>query len=392
MGRRQRRQLGSIDRLPSGRYRVRVGDPANPARRLSVGTFRTKGEAEVALGRALAAQEQGAWVAPDRGRITLAEYAPGWLATRLTSRGEPLRPRVRELYEGYLRLHILPTLGAVPLGRLTTAVVRGWHAQILNDGVGPSTVAKCYRLLRAILNTAIEDRHIIANPCTIKGAGVEPADERPIPTVDEVGALASAVKPRFRALVLLAAFCGLRKGELFALRRRDVDLLHGTVTVVFQRQQSRTGEHLVGPPKTDAGRRTLALPAVLIPELEVHLARWAPRAPDDYFFVGAKGGPLRPGVLQKEWATARRAVGREDVHFHDLRHLAGTVAATTGAGTKELMRRLGHATSQAALRYQHATDERDRAVADGIDRLLGTAQADSEGRVIPFDPRSKRDR
>ena len=91
-------------------------------------------------------------------------------AARLTSRGEPLRPRVRELYEGYLRLHILPTLGRVPLGRLSTATVRRWYAALLADGPGPSTVAKCYRLLRAILNTAVEDRHLVTNPCTIKAS------------------------------------------------------------------------------------------------------------------------------------------------------------------------------------------------------------------------------
>lgn len=88
---------------------------------------------------------------------------------------------------------------------------------MLANGPGPSTVAKCYRLLRAMLNTAVEDRHLIANPCTIKGAGVEPCEERSIPSVAEVYALADAVAPRYRALVLLAAFGGLRRGELLGL-------------------------------------------------------------------------------------------------------------------------------------------------------------------------------
>jgi integrase len=392
VGRRQRRTVGGIDRLPSGRYRVRVADPAYPGRRASTGTFRTRAEAEVALAGAIAAQERGAWIPPDRGRVTLSEYAPGWLDTRLTSRGEPLRPRVKELYELYLRHHILPGLGEVPLGTMTTAMVRGWHAGLLHEGPGASTVAKCYRLLRAILNTAAEDRHIAANPCTIQGAGVEPATDRTIPTVGEVYALADAVPQRYRALVLLAAVGGLRKGELFALTRAHVDLFHRTVTIAVQRQQSRADAHIFGPPKTEAGKRTLALPAQLIPELKAHLAQWAAPGPDGLLFVGEKGGPLRPGVWQAEWTKARKAVGLEHIHFHDLRHLAGTLAASTGASTKELMRRLGHTTPQAALRYQHATEERDHVVAEGIDRLIETPVVEPTARVLKFDEHRERRR
>src|SRR5437867_2189755 len=109
MGRARRRQLGGVDRLPSGRWRVRLAGPEH---------------------------------------------------------------------------------GPLPLSRLTTSAVRQWHAALLGDGVGQSTAAKCYRLLRAILNTAIEDRHLVSNPCTIKGAGVEPPDERVIPSVGQVYALA----------------------------------------------------------------------------------------------------------------------------------------------------------------------------------------------------------
>jgi integrase len=182
---------------------------------VSIGSFKTKAEAEMSFASAVADQQPGAWVAPDDGRMTLG-------------------------------------------------------------GLGPSTVAKCYRLLRAILNTAVEDRHLAANPCAITGGSVEPCEERAIPTIGQVYGLADAVAPRYRALVLLAAFGGLRRGELFGLQRADVDLLHRTVDVRGQRQESRSGEQLIGPPKTVAGRRTLALPNELVPELEEHLARGCP--------------------------------------------------------------------------------------------------------------------
>lgn len=204
-------------------------------------------------------------------------------------------------------------------------------------------MAKCYRLLRTILSTAVEDGLIAANPCAIKGAGVEPEDERPLPTLGEVYELAATVKPQFRALVLLAAFGGMRRGELLALTRRDIDLLHRAVTVRLQRQEIKGGSHLVGPPKTDAGRRTLVLPAGLIPEIEAHLDAWVAPEPDAPLFAGARGGPVRLVVWQRDWTRARRALGLEGVRLHDLRHVAGTMAAATGASTKELMHRLGHA-------------------------------------------------
>jgi integrase len=173
-----------------------------------------------------------------------------------------------------------------------------------------------------------------------------------------------------RCLVLLAAFVGLRKSELLGLRRRDIDLDHRTITVAQQRQVDRRGHDLVGPPKTEAGRRTLAIPSTIVAPVATQLDVYAQRGDDGYVFTGQKGGPLAPHVLQDAWAKSRAEVGLPNLHLHDLRHLAGTLAASTGAGTKELMYRLGHASQQAALRYQHATSDRDRAIADAIDQLL----------------------
>ena len=366
---RKRRQIGGIDRLGSGRYRVRVLDPAT-GERVSVGTYKVKADAEQVLAGAVADQGRGRWVRPDSGSITFSDYASPWVASRLGRGGAPLRPRVRELYDGQLRLHVLPTFGAVPLGRIRPAAVRAWYARLLDDGPGASTAAKCYRLLRAILNTAVADGLLVANPCTIRGAGAERAEERRLPTIEQVFALAAAVKPRYRALVLVAAFSGLRRGELFGLRREHVELERGTVTVALQRQQLAHGELIVGPPKSEAGRRTVALPAEALEPLAAHLARFTGPAPTDWVFTGDKGGPLREAVWQHEWAKARTQLGLPGLHFHDLRHAAATMAAATGAGVKEIMYRIGHSSPQAALRYQHASARRDLAIAAGIDELI----------------------
>jgi hypothetical protein len=135
-----------------------------------------------------------------------------------------------------------------------------------------------------------------------------------------------------------------------------------------------------GPPKTDAGRRTIAIPAAVVDDLRRHLHQYAQAGSDGYVFTGEKGGPLAPHVLQKEWARAREAVGVEHLHLHDLRHLAGTLAATTGAGTKALMYRLGHASPQAALRYQHAT--KARAGCRRCALTFGTLRCDHRGAAL----------
>lgn len=304
------------------------------------------------------------------GAMPLEDYAREWLATRLGRGGEPLRPRVRELYESELRLHILPELGTIPIGRLRPATVRSWYADLVRDGPGASTVAKCYRLLRAILNTAVEDGLVVANPCTITGAGAEHAAERALPTVAQVFQLADTVDVRYRALVLLAAFSGLRRGELFGLRREHVDLENSSLVVEQQRQQLADGTHVIGPPKSEAGRRVVALPKEAFEPLVEHLARFVGAEPSSWVFTGDKGGLLREAVWQQEWVRARRAVGLPDLHFHDLRHLAATLAASTGAGVKEIMYRIGHSSSRAALRYQHASQQRDRTIAEAISELI----------------------
>ncbi|MCU1497835.1 MAG: Integrase, Lambda phage type [Acidimicrobiales bacterium] len=366
---RQRRAGGGVDRLPSGRYRVRIVSPEG--RRVSIGTYDTRRAAETAYARCRTDLADGRWRAPMEANVTLEEYATRWLGERLTSKGEPLRPRVKDMYRHQLERHILPILGSVPCSRLTPAKVRAWSAEMRGpDGPGASTAAKCYRLLRSILATAVEDGLLAANPCNIKGAGVEPSEERPIPTVAQVHAIAATIDPRYRCIVLLAAFVGLRKGELLGLRRCDLKLDTQEIAVAQQRQLDRHGVHLVGPPKTAAGKRTIAIPAALIDDLRHHLATYAQPDRYGYVFTGRQGGPLAPHVLHAAWTKARAAHDLDHIHLHDLRHLAGTLAANTGAGTKELMYRLGHASPQAALRYQHATRERDVTIAQSINSVI----------------------
>jgi integrase len=149
---------------------------------------------------------------PLAGKVAVGEFADHWPKDR------ELSARTRERYEGVVRLHIKPSLGARTLAELTPAKVRAWRTGLLESGVGAPTVAKAYRVHRAILHTAVDDELIQRNPW-IKGAADDRSPEHPILTVAEVYAVADAIQPRYRTLVLLAAFSSLRFGELAALTR-----------------------------------------------------------------------------------------------------------------------------------------------------------------------------
>ncbi len=351
------------------RYDVRYRTPSGDVRNQ---TFATRKEADRFANTVEAHKYRGDFVDPRLARITLEEYATKWLTTRPN-----LRPRTRETYESHLRLHIHPPtgdgieLGKVELGKLTPSLVREWRSQLAAN-LSPNSVAKCYRLLRTILETAVVDELIIRNPCVIKGAGAERTAERPVATVEQVWALADATPPRYRCLILLAGFLGLRRGELLGLECRHVDLLHRTLRVDQQQVELNDGTLVVGAPKTEAGVRTVALPAFLIPELEIHLAHFAAPGRNDHFFTGERSEVLRKRAVDRNWTHARAAVADlpENFHFHDLRHTANTITASTGASTAELMHRMGHASSAAALRYQHATQERDIEVARRLDEFV----------------------
>jgi integrase len=242
----------------SGRYQARYRGP-DGLMHSADGTFPDTKSAERWLTLKEAEVIRGEWVAPLGVRVKLGEYAAQWIRER------PIQPRTRELYEGLLRLHIVPFLGPRTLDRLTPAAIRTWRRTLLDKGRSEIVAAKAYRLLRAVLNAAVrEDRLIRENPCRIPGFDKEVAVERPVGTVGQVVALAGAVDRRYRALVFVAAFTGLRWGELVALRSRDLDLDSGTVRVARKFAELQNGERVPGPPKSAAGVRTVAIPSLVV--------------------------------------------------------------------------------------------------------------------------------
>lgn len=226
------------------------------------------------------------------------------------------------------------------------------------------------RLLRAILTTAADDGAIHRNPCRIKGGGSEASPERPVLTVRQVFGLGEAIAPRYRALVLLATFTSLRWGELCALRRRDVDLDTRTVRVERTLTELQNGELTFGPPKSNAGYRTVGYPELIAAEVRWHLTCFARNGGDGLVFTGPTGSPLRRGNFRRRiWLPALKKAAVPALHFHDLRHTGNTLTAHAGANLRELMARMGHSSTRAAMVYLHSTDERQREIADALGTL-----------------------
>jgi integrase len=287
-----------------------------------------------------------------------------------------LKVRTVELYQGLLRNHLLPAFGAVQLSHIDEGAVRRWRKERLDSGsrgerpFGPVTVAKAYRLLHAIFETATDDKIIRRNPCRIDGAGKEESPERGVVSLLAVFAIADALPVRYRALALLATFASMRWGELVGLRRENIDLDACEIRIVETTAELDRGGMLPETPKSKAGRRTVSFPAELVPELRWHLERFSQPGDRGLVFVGPKGAPLRRSNFRPIWNSACAGAGMPDLHFHDLRHVGGTLAAATGASLKELMARLGHSSTRAALIYQHATRDRDQAIAKALGGLV----------------------
>ena len=382
-----RRRFGQIQRLPSGRYRARYSDPegrlttnGEPLRHSATHTFDTIEDAEAWLTDERRLVSAGEWSPPaDRiaarlakaDAVTFGPYAESWLRVR------DLKPRTTALYRSLLDRLVLPTFAGAPLDAITSSDVRDWYS-----GLGsktPTQRSHAYALLRTILAQAERDELISRNPASIRGASssrrVHPV--RPL-TLQELDDLVAAMPKDRRVMTLLAAWCALRFGELTELRRKDIDLKAGVIRV--RRAVVRVdGETIVGTPKSGAGVRDVAIPPHILTAVRQHLADHM-GGREALLFPSADGGHLAPSTLYGRrpsttrtghgFYAAREAIGRPDLRWHDLRHTGAVLAAYTGATLAELQARMGHSTVNAAMRYQTAAADRDKAIANALSRLV----------------------
>jgi integrase len=369
-GTKGRRGWGWLRKLPSGRWHASYIGP-DLARHNAPGTFGQRMDGEHWLSDERRLIDQGIWTSPTvraarrkAKALTLGDYAEKWIEHR------NIKPSTRIEYRRLMAGPLAP-LAAVELRHISADTVRSWFASLPDT---PRRNSHAYGLLHAVCATAAADELIAANPAVIKGVMNPPRRREPvILTPAELAAAADGIEPeRLRALVLVSAWCGLRWGEVIELKRKDIG--KGCEVILVSRAATHRGKGCrVDTPKSGKAR-AVVVPPHIREDLKDHLAQHVDKEPGALVFPALRYGcHMRDSVFAKHFA---KAVGRDDVRIHDLRHFAGTQAARVGSVT-EVMDRLGHSTPRASLMYQGLASGRPRELAEALSKLA--ARQNNEG-------------
>lgn len=350
--------MSSVDkRIRDGRttWLARWRDPGGVQRKR---TFTRKLDAERHLVGVESRMLDGSYIDPARSQVTVQVWAGQWLAGQVQ-----LKESTRVRYEGLLRGHVLPRWGTVPLAKIGHADVAAWVAELSVSGLSGSSVRQAHRVLSLLLALAVRDGRINRNPAEgVPLPRARKADKRFL-THEQVAALADAAG-EYRLVVLILAYCGLRYGELAALRVGRVDLLRRRLDIA--ESVTEVGGRLVtGTPKTHQ-QRSVPVPRSLVDDLA---AAMAGKAPDAYVFTTASGTVLRLMNFRRRcFDRAAVEAGLDGLTPHELRHTAASLAVSAGANVKSVQRMLGHASAAMTLDvYSGLFDDDLDAVAERLD-------------------------
>ena len=364
-----------VFRLPSGHWRARYRDA--DGRQIGA-TFDKQLDAVRWRRKQLDALAVGAHVDPRAGKTTIGDYATErWLPGVVH-----IRPTTRALYASHLRRHVIPAFGRRQLGALRRSDCRSF-VSALSTRLAPSTVHVVFAVLRSVMQAAVDDGLLAANPCArvplprIEARGVDPLP------ASAVVALADAVPDRYAATVWLAAGAGLREGEALGLTVARVDFLRRRVHVEQQVQGVNGGEPTLVPLKTRASRRVVPVDDIVLEALTRHMQLWEP-GPGGLLVTNRLGRPVRRGSFGSCWRVAVAECGLPaGTRFHDLRHFYASSLIRAGLHPKTIQARLGHATfSETMDTYGHLfpdSEESGRGVLDGVLRLLAVPRSGHVG-------------
>jgi len=376
--------MGSIRKAPrtakgrksAVRWEARYRDTSGRQR---TRTFDFEADAKAFLSTVEADVIRGMWVDPSGARLGFDEWIADWWSTTTHLR-RSTRVRDRGLLDRYVR----PTFRDHRLGAITQPEIRAWVASLSARGLAPATVHLAYGLLSRILSAAVDAGLIGSTPCRkIPLPRIEREEMRFLDSI-EVETLAQAIDQRYRALVLVGCYGGLRIGELAGLRRSRVDLLRGTIDVAEIADE--TGGHLTyGPPKTRASRRVVSLPRPVIAELEDRLI--AVTDPTALVFPAPEGGGLRVNSWRRRfWLPAVMAAGLEPLRPHDMRHTAVALWIAAGASPLEVARRAGHTSTSFTLdRYGHLFPAADEILRGKLEAMMTGVPQSADSRVVSID-------
>jgi integrase len=361
-----RNNWGAIRKLPSKRFQASYIGP-DGERRTAPDTFITKSEASFWLAQMRVSINDGTWVSPSNlveiSKVPDFEaYALRHIALQTNRKGELLRENTKSVYRRILRTNLKPFLKS-NLDTITKSEIQEWYAKLVATGKR-TAASKAYKLLSAVLKRAVDDELIAKNPCNIRGAhSASTGKTVNIPTADEVIAISNAIKPRFKSMVMVAAYGGFRFSELTELRRKDVKPVetNGQVGYVIRVERAVTfsdGNFIVDKPKSEMSTRDVSMPLALTSLINEHLFKEVNDDSEALLFPADAGGHLPHYVFIKAWNRAVKKAGitRDGITPHSLRHFAGTHYHLAGATLPELMKWLGDSSIAAVQRYLHVTN------------------------------------
>ncbi len=381
MGTRQGNGEAKIVQLPSGSYRTQV---LIAGRRQSI-TGKTKEEVKRKRRELLANADKGLLPAADQ--LTVSQFMERWLEDVVKPEK---RPSTYTSYEQNYRCYIGPHLGTLKLTQLQPGHLRQMYGAMSARGLRPHTIRRCHAVLHTALQQALGDNLVYRNVAQgFKGLPSieEGAHEVVILSPEQVRSLLDTARgSNYHVLLTVAAYTGMREGELLGLCWKDVDLEVGTLSV----RQALSTTKKIGPPKSRSSVRSITLPKVCVAALREHKVlqtevrlmaeQWNDTG---LVFTTLKPGKNKgPGTLPGSPLTASNVVrafkdlltnaGLPEMRFHELRHTACSLMALQGVPPTVAMKRMGHSDIRLTLqRYTHVLEQQDRDAASRLDALLG---------------------
>ena len=352
------RQDGTVTERFRARWRQDNG------RQTSKGGFTSKSKAQTYGNQEEGAKHRGVSVDLGGGKTKLADYIEEeWWPTKV------LKPKTVASYRAILKLEILPRFGTTQLARITSIDVEQWLVNMKTAGKSASRIRQSKNLLHQILAHATLHRRIAYNPTEGIRAPVTTTKKLPrYITAGEVDQIAAAVPDRYRALVYVLGYLGLRWAEAVGLQRHNIHLLKRRLHIESTLSEVEGEFHRV-PPKTHE-ERDVVLPVFLADELAAHIGRYVEDDPDALVFTSAEGNPIRNSNFRRRvWTLALETAGVEKLTMHQMRHTAASIMAAEGWPLQAVKEQLGHSSILVtADTYSHLFDESRDELAARLDR------------------------
>jgi integrase len=288
-----------------------------------------------------------------------------------------VRDSTYRLYEGLIRLHVLPKIGGIGLSRIAPAHVQGVLSSMEQDGKSARLRQMVFAVLHVAFGQAARWGMMVRNVCDVVTRPRAPRPTTQVLTPDQVAVLLAAARgDRLEALYVLAVSTGLRQGELLGLQWEDMGLEGGTVQVRRQLAENN-GHPLLVEPKTAAARRRVDLPAVAVLALLDHRARMSTEGRsvgEGFVFTDTAGGPIRKSnLIRRSFEPLLARAGLPRIKFHALRHTAATLLLAEGVHPKIVQERLGHSRINLTLDvYSHLLPSMGKEAAARLDAFFNS--------------------